>query len=131
MPLPPVDATPQEIEELGWKKVVVWEWISVEGGKIIYRKMQYNVTKIGYHGMCSACKSTDTVYLTVMPTGVRKMCLICGVTTGPLPYEEDKEPVGEMLEERPVNRQFAFQIIMKTNAPIPIGLSPRRRRKSR
>ena len=80
MPIPPMNASKEEIAKLGWKKSTIWEWISVEGGKIIYRKMRFVVNKIGIHGICTTCGSGEYVYLITMPTGVRKTCVMCGVT---------------------------------------------------
>jgi len=128
MPLPPMDATPEEIAALGWFKTVDYEWVSVEANKIIYRKIRFVVSKIGHHGLCSRCNDSESVFLHTMPTGVYRACLICGITCGPLPTEEDKRPVGETLIEKQITEKEAFETLLRTNQPVPLGLRPRMRR---
>jgi hypothetical protein len=129
MPLPPVNATPEQIAALGWAKEAVYENVTVIKGRVLYQKVRWVVGKIGTHGICTRCGNSENVYLHVMPTGVYKTCLgaFCGVTTGPLPIDEDGKQVAEVLEERTISENEAFEILNRTKAPIPLGLRSRMR----
>lgn len=122
MPIPDIDGeiTVEELkkkyEELGWKKVLEFNWIVIgPNGIPLVKRFRFNADNLP----CS--KQGDVQYqmtfVDLKPSGVVWTCAICGQTDGPLSEEDGRE-----MSSKPITSDEAWKVLAQTGQQPPLGL---------
>lgn len=111
-----------EMSKLGWKKNLVFPWVSVNGRtgevhKVIY---QFNADSL----ICSnrRCQQYRLSFVQFKPHGVVWSCAICRRAEGPVVWESGTRMNGPLGET--ITPGEAWDILRQTGQAIPVGLKP-------
>ncbi len=110
----------KEMEQLGWKKTLEFDWIEFDQRNRRILKLHYVFDANRSPCLNKSCRGSELVYFQLAPSGVIWTCASCRKTMGPIAFEDAANTVS------PVEITFnqALEIIKQTKQIMPIGLTP-------